>query len=150
MNWQNLSTVSPYRTAVAIKQEIEDGHIAEAALGLEALINALSRSERRALKSQLVRLMLHVIKWRAQPERRSLRWVASIADARDEIADIREETPSLNEETIRDLWAKAFAIAKRDAEAAVGRRTDIETLSWDEVFEAGYALDAPDAPAPQP
>jgi len=51
MNWQNLSTASPYRTAVAIEQALEDGHIAEAALGLEALIDALSRSERRALKS---------------------------------------------------------------------------------------------------
>jgi len=69
--------------------------------------------------------MLHVIKWRAQPERRSLRWVASIADARDEIADIREETPSLDEQTIRDLWAKAFAIAKRDAEAEMGHRNPV-------------------------
>lgn len=153
MNWQNLATASPYRTAVAIKQELEDGRIAEAAHGLEELIDALFRSERWALKGQLVRLMLHVIKWRAQPERRSLRWVASIADARDEIADIREETPSLNEQTIRDLWARAFAIAKRDAEAEMGRRTDIEMLSWDEVFEAAYDLDALDdlnAPAPQP
>jgi len=50
-NWQNLSTASPYRAAVAIKQEIEDGHIAEAALGLAALIDALSRSERRPLTS---------------------------------------------------------------------------------------------------
>jgi hypothetical protein len=141
MNWQTLSTASPYRTAVAIKQEIEEGRIAEATIGLEELIEALARSEKRALKSQLVRLMLHIIKWRAQPERRSLSWIASIEDARDEIADIREETPSLNETVLQDLWTRAFVIAKRDAEAEMGRRTEIEALTWTEVFETAYSLD---------
>jgi hypothetical protein len=141
MNWQTLSTASPYQTAVAIQRELQEGRVAEAATGIEELIEALSKSERRAMKSQLVRLMLHVIKWRTQPERRSLSWVASIADARDEIADIREETPSLNEQAIRDLWAKAFVIAKRDAEAEMGRGTDIDALSWDEVFDASYVPD---------
>jgi hypothetical protein len=141
MNWQTLSTASPYRTAVAIKQEIEEGRIEEAANGLKELIEALSRSEKRALKSQLVRLMLHIIKWQAQPERRSLSWIASIEDARDEIADIREETPSLNEKVLQELWTRAFIIAKRDAEAEMGRRTEIETLTWAEVFETAYSLD---------
>jgi hypothetical protein len=141
MNWQTLSTASPYRTAVAIKQEIEEGRIAEATIGLEELIEALSRSEKRALKSQLVRLMLHIIKWQTQPERRSLGWIASIEDARDEIVDIREETPSLNEQVVQELWTRAFIIAKRDAEAQMGRRTKIETLTWTEVFETVYSLD---------
>ncbi len=141
MNWETLSTASPYRTAVAIKQEIEEGRIAEATIGLQELIEALSRSEKRALKSQLVRLMLHIIKWRTQPERRSLSWIASIEDARDEIADIREETPSLNEKVLQDLWARAFIIAKRDAEAEMGKRTQIETLTWAEVFDTTYSLD---------
>ncbi|MFB1489854.1 MULTISPECIES: DUF29 family protein [unclassified Thiocapsa] len=140
MNWQTLSTDSPYRTAVAIKQEIEEGRIAEATLGLQELIEALFRSEKRALKRQLVRLMLHIIKWRAQPERRSLSWIARIEDARDEIADIREETPSLNEKVLQDLLARAFIIAKRDAEAEMGKRTQIETLTWAEVFDTTYSL----------
>jgi hypothetical protein len=85
--------------------------------------------------------MLHIVKWRTQPERRSLSWVASIEDARDEIADIREETPSLNEQVVRDLWAKAFVIAKRDAMAEMGRGTDVETLTWDDLFATTYSLD---------
>jgi hypothetical protein len=141
MIWQTLSTDSPYRTAVAIQQELQAGHIAEAANGLAELIDALSKSERRALKSQLARLMLHIVKWRAQPERRSLSWVASIENARDEIADIREETPSLNEQVVKGLWGKAFVIAKRDAEAEMGRRSDIAMLTWEDVFETIYELD---------
>jgi hypothetical protein len=141
MNWQTLSTASPYRTAVAIKQEIEEGHIEEATIGLDELIAALSRSEKRALKSQLVRLMLHLIKWQAQPDRRSLTWIARIENARDEIADILEETPSLNEKVLQDLWTRAFVIAKRAAEAEMGGPTQIETLTWAEVFDDAYALD---------
>jgi hypothetical protein len=100
----------------------------------------MSRSDKRALKSQLARLMMHVIKWRSQPERRSLSCVATIENARDEIADIREETPSLNEAVIQGLWDKAFATALRQAEAEMGQRCKVEALSWDDVFEQEYRL----------
>ena len=140
MTWQTLSNESPYKTAVAVKHELEEGRLDEAATGLQELIDALSRSEKRALKSQLTRLMLHIINWRTQPERRSLSWVASIADARDEIADIREEIPSLNERVIEGLWDKAFVIAKRNAEAEMGRVSNVSVLSWQDLFETDYSL----------
>lgn len=46
MNWQALSTDSHYKTAVAIRTELELGHVDEAAKGIEELIQALSRSEK--------------------------------------------------------------------------------------------------------
>lgn len=141
MNWQALSAESPYKTAVAVKAALEQGDAPEAIHGIQELIDALSRSEKRALKSQLVRLMLHIIKWKTQPERRSWSWVASIKDAREEILDIQEETPSLNEAVIQSLWQKAFDIAKRDAQAEMQRRSPVQALSWQEVFDDEYALD---------
>jgi len=62
MNWQDLSSTSHYKTALSVKHELDAGNLAEASLGIDELIQALSRSEKRALKSQLVRLMLHIIK----------------------------------------------------------------------------------------
>ena len=146
MNWQTLASDSPYRTAVAIQEALQAGRVTEASTGIQELIDALSKSERRALKSQLVRLMLHIIKWRTQPERRSPSWATSIADARDEIADIREETPSLNERVIRDLWGKAFVMAKRNAEAEMGRGAEIGQLTWEEVFDLDYRLEPATGP----
>ena len=140
MNWQTLSTHSHYKTAVAIQTELEQGHLQEAALGIEELIVALSRSEKRALKSQLVRLMLHIIKWQSQPERRSWSWVASIKDARDEIADIQDENPCLNDTVIESLWEKAFVMAKRDAQAEMGKKSDVQSVSWQEAFGYEYEL----------
>lgn len=141
MNWQELSSTSHYKTAMALKNEIASGNLPEAAIGIEKLIQALSRSEKRALKSQLIRLMLHIIKWQSQPERRSLSWVADIKDAREEIADIQEETPSLNDNVIKELWDKAFIIANRDAQAEMSKKTAVAALSWQEVFENDYDLD---------
>ncbi len=141
MNWQELSSTSHYKTAVAIKDEIQTGNILEAASGIEELIDALSRSEKRALKSQLVRLMMHIIKWKTQPERRTFSWVASIQDSREEIADIQEETPSLNDAIIQTLWDKCFTIARRDAQAEMNRKTQLQGLSWKEVFDDEYELE---------
>lgn len=140
MNWQKLSSTSHYKTAMAVKNEIAGGNLAEAFIGIEELILALSRSEKRALKSQLIRLMLHIIKWQSQPERRSLSWIASIKDAREEIADIQEETPSLNNNVIEELWDKVFTIAKRDAQAEMGKKSAVTALSWQAVFEDDYEL----------
>ncbi len=140
MTWKELSATSHYQAAVAIKDELQRGHTAEAMTGVEELIEALSRSEKRALKSQLIRLMLHVIKWEAQSDKRTLSWVASINDARDEIADIQEETPSLTAEVVSRLWDKCFTAAKRTAEGEIGKKTTITHLSWAEVFEDSYDL----------
>ncbi|MBI1925463.1 DUF29 family protein [Candidatus Poribacteria bacterium] len=77
MNWQELSVTSHYQTAVAVANELQGGNIQEAAAGIKELIDALARSEKRALKSQLIRLMIYVIKWKSQPERQSLSWAAT-------------------------------------------------------------------------
>jgi hypothetical protein len=138
MNWQELSTTSPYQTAVAVEQELKHGNLQEAATGMKELIDALARSEKRALKSQLIRLMLHVLKWQLQPGQRSRGWLASIYNARAEIADIQEETPSLSRAVIEAMWDKCFQPAKREAEAEIDRDVPVAELSWEDVFVREY------------
>src|SRR3954447_18591398 len=117
MNWQEIAATSHYQTAVAIARELAAGHVQEASEGLEELINAVARSERRALRSQLIRLMMHIMKWRDQPGRRSGSWASSILQAREEIASIQEEVPSLNRPVIEGMWAACAKAASRQAEA---------------------------------
>ena len=90
MDWQELSATSHYQTALEIEDELEKGNIQEASVGLKELIEALGRSEKRALKSHLTRLMAHIIKWKTQSEKQSRSCVATIYNARDEIRDIQE------------------------------------------------------------
>ncbi len=138
MNWLELSFTSPYQTAIAIQHELVIGNIQEAKHGIRELIDALGRSERRALRSQLIRLMIDVIKWHTQPEKRSRSWIASIYNAREEITDIQEETPSLTDSVIRQMWEKSFRMAKRKAEGEMNRKVAISSLSWEEIFQAHY------------
>jgi hypothetical protein len=140
MNWQELSATSHYKTALAIHHELQLGHQEEADKGIQELINALSRSEKRALKSQLIRLMKHIIKWQTQPDYRSRSWVASIHNARVEIKDIQEETPSLSNKVIEQLWDDCLASAIIEAEDEMRQDTKIEALSWQTVFEHNYCL----------
>ena len=140
MNWEERSASSPYQTAVAVRQSIQAGQLTEADAGIEELIDALARSERRALKSQLARLMAHVLKWMAQPELRNRSWVATIHGARDEIKEIQTETPSLNDEVIRGMWDKCFELAKAQAEAETDREIKLSGMTWEQVFSTEYRI----------
>ena len=140
MNWHELSATSHYQTAIAIEEELKQGHIDEATAGIEEFIDALSRAEKRALRSQLTRLMAHIIKWKIQPRARSRSWARTIVDARIEIEEIQEETPSLNAAVIKQLWDKCFQSARRNAEAEMNQPADVTELAWDEVFDKDYQV----------
>lgn len=113
----------------------------EATEGLESLIEAMGRNDRRALKSQLIRLMVHVIKWKCQPQKRSSSWAISILSARREIEDIQEEVPSLNRDFIESIWDKCFQAAVKEAELEMRKiKCHFTSLSWSEVFEDEYSL----------
>jgi Domain of unknown function DUF29 len=139
--WQELATTSHYQTAVAVREALRSGKVQEAAQGIEELIDALSRSERRALESYLVRLMQHIIKWQCQPTNRSRSWQNTIANARDAITDIQEDTPSLTDDFIRRLWERALRKAHREAESDTDQMLPRLSLTWEEVFTAEYTLD---------
>ena len=58
-------------------------------------IESLARTDRREIRSRLVILCQHLLKWQFQPEARSNSGRSSIHEARDRIADLIEESPSL-------------------------------------------------------
>jgi len=139
-DWNWLAINSHYQTATAVQQLLQEGNSMEAREGLEALIEAMGRSEKRAVKSQLIRVMLHIIKWKFQPERRSSSWSISIRSARNEIEDIQEEMPSLNRDYLESIWEKCFQMAVKDAEDEMGIKSQLTSLNWEEVFEEEYSL----------
>ena len=138
-DWHQLAVESHYRTAMGVKEALEEGDLDGALRGIDELIDAMGRSDRRAVRSQLIRLMQHIIKM-ARPERRSPSWAATIAHARDEIVDTQEETPSITDDMLRQMWEHCFQRAKRYAERETGRSIPSQTLSWHDVFEADYPL----------
>lgn len=71
-------------------QEIDLEHLVEE-------LEDVSKRERRAITSQLIRLLLHLLKWQFQPQRRSDSWLDSITDARIQIELTVQESPSLKQ-----------------------------------------------------
>jgi hypothetical protein len=139
-DWQRLAADSHYKAATAIRDALQSGEVVEATEGLEELIDALSRSDRRALESHLMRLMQHIIKWRVQPDRRSRSWRNTIMTARKHIARIQEDTPSLTRQVIESIWQDVLDDAIRAAESEMDQDVPPLVLTWQEVFEDAYRL----------
>lgn len=78
-------------------------------------IDALGRSQKNALRSHLVVVILHLLKWQYQPDRRGKSWENSIANARAEVAYALEDSPSLRR-LLPEAVERAYPIAMRDAE----------------------------------
>jgi len=79
-------------------------------------IEGLSKSDKRAIKSQLVRLLFHLLKLRFQPDQPSASWRNSVQDARFAIASIIEDSPSLRNYPAESLEAAYQKARDKDPE----------------------------------
>lgn len=139
-DWEWLAVCSHYQTAVAVRKFLQEGKSVEAGNGLDSLIAAMGRTEKRAVQSQLTRLMSHIIRWKCQPQHRSSSWAITILSARNEIEDSQEEVPSINGDFIELIWDKCFKKAMKEAVIEMGKKCELTSLSWEEVFEEEYNL----------
>jgi hypothetical protein len=97
--------------------------------------------EKRELISRLSVLLLHLLKWRDQPEKRGPSWEASIRVQRNRLADHLDDNPSL-----RQLLPQALATAYRDAaleavaETGLAGATFPAVCPWtvEQVLDAGF------------
>jgi hypothetical protein len=80
------------------------------------------------------------MKWKYQPEKPSGSWVISIRLARREIDDSQEEMPSLNRDFLESIWDKCFTSAKQDARDEMGKKPEINALTWENVFAENYTI----------
>jgi hypothetical protein len=93
--------------------EADIEHIAEE-------IETLGRSEKRELVSRLAVLLLHLLKWTYQPERRGKSWRLTIEEQRRQISRHLRDNPSL-----RAMLDEATADAYGDAVLRAERETDL-------------------------
>ena len=142
VDWELLALTDHYYTAVAIRNALREGDVDGATEGLEELIDALSRSDERALESRLIRLMQHIIKWKIQPEHRSPSWVATIREQRRQIRRLQDRYPRFTDRYIQDtLWDDCYMGGLNEAAAEMNREhIEAVPLSWHEVFETPYTL----------
>jgi len=100
----------------------------------------MSKSINRAIISHLKIAMQHIIKWLSQPDKRSASWQASIHNAQKAIAELRSEKPSIPDSLIHENWDKKFKEATKNAEDEMNKKSTVDKLTWEQVFEIKYIL----------
>jgi hypothetical protein len=83
------------------------------------------RSQRRAVKSALLSVLAHLLKYRFQPDRRTTSWRATIREHRRRLRDEFADSPSL-----RPYAEGVFAECYQDAREEAADEADLPTQTF--------------------
>ncbi|MGB5594823.1 MAG: DUF29 domain-containing protein [Crocosphaera sp.] len=86
-------------------------------------IEDMGRSEKRSLYSNLKILLMHLLKYRYQPEKPSNSWRYTIEEHRQRIAQALSDSPSLNNYLL-EIFEKCYQDAKKLAAKETGLAID--------------------------
>jgi hypothetical protein len=100
-------------------------------------IEDMSRRERKSLKSNLVVILLHLLKWQYQPENRGGSWRGSIREHRRRVNDDLKDSPSLVP-YLREVFAECYTNARE--QAADETSLPLETFPLDCPYTPEQAL----------
>jgi hypothetical protein len=107
-------------------------------------MDALGASEQRELYARFVVLLTHLLKWSAQPDRRSRSWRNTIATQRKEIARHLRRNPGLKAVEAVE-YADAFDTARREASSETD--LDVDVFPVEPPFTIDQAKDEAYLPA---
>jgi Domain of unknown function DUF29 len=135
-----------YGWAVEQAALLRAGKITEAdALNIAEELDDVGNEQYDKLESALQLILLHLLKWDHQPERRSRSWYASITVQRNHVEKVLQKNPGLKPQ-INEAVARAYKNARVEAAAETGLREGIFPNScpygWSEIVER--PIDWPD------
>ena len=84
-------------------------------------IDSMGRRDRRELESRLRLILLHLLKWQAQPGLRGRSWQSTLREQRRQAEKLLKESPSLHPQ-LPALIEEAYADALADALDQTGLR----------------------------
>jgi hypothetical protein len=106
-------------------------------------IEDVGRSEKRELATRLAVLLAHLLKWRFQPEKRTLSWRNTIGHQRQRVELLIKATPSLKTAMLdrdwqRGAWLDAIGQAANDT--GLDESSFPEDCPWDmtAVLDPGF------------
>jgi hypothetical protein len=102
-------------------------------------IEGMARSEKRSISSNLEVLLMHLLKYKYQPEKRTNSWCLTIYEHRDRIIQHLEESPSL-----KNFFQEKFLVCYQKArkKASIKTGLKIDTFPENCPFELESILDS--------
>ena len=82
-------------------------------------IETMGRSEKNALKSNLIIVFLHLLKWQYQPNKRSRSWKSSIFEHRRRLSEAFKNSPSLKP-FFANIFAESYQYGRKQASIETG------------------------------
>ncbi len=82
-------------------------------------IEGMSSSQRQALRSNLEVILVHLLKYKYQPDKHSNSWLCSILEHRFRLEDILSDSPSLKN-YLTDVMEKCYVKARKKAVQETG------------------------------
>ncbi len=83
----------------------------------------LGRREKKAVYSDLRVLLIHLLKWKYQPQKRTNSWRVTIAEHRQRLEESFEVSPSLRR-YYQECFAQCYQAARRGSSAQTGMPVD--------------------------
>ncbi|NER37222.1 MAG: DUF29 domain-containing protein [Oscillatoria sp. SIO1A7] len=120
-------------------QQLKDGFFDEIDLhNLIEELEGMSRSEKRAVYSNLKIVLTHLLKYRYQPSKRSNSWRSTIREHRQRLERYFEESPSLRG-YFDEIFEKSYGDARKLAADETGLA--LEAFPAESPFSREEALD---------
>ncbi len=120
MTSYNLYEQDFYLWIETTSKQLKAGKFAEIDLAnLIEEIESMGKSEKRELKSRLIVLLMHLLKWQYQPEKRSESWRSTMTEQRICIELLLEDSPSLQPLLI-EIFANCYEKARLKASEETG------------------------------
>ncbi len=82
-------------------------------------LEGVAKTERNTLQSNLMQVLLHMLKFEYQPEMRTRSWELSLVEHRGRVRDVLQENPSLKPSR-EEVLAKAYYYARLRAANQTG------------------------------
>ncbi len=112
-------------------------------------VASLGRNDRRELKSRLEVLLMHLLKWKFQPEQLALSrksWRQTIAEQRSQIRLVLEDSPSLHRwlrdpDWTRSVWTMAVVKAADETDLELAKFPEEPIWRLDQILEWSFYPD---------
>jgi hypothetical protein len=104
-------------------------------------VEGLARTEARELESRLEVLLVHLLKWRYQPKKRSRSWTLTIREQRQRVARVVTQNPGLKRmlaESVTAAYALARVVAARETRLAERTFPPASPWSFEQMTDAEF------------
>jgi hypothetical protein len=102
-------------------------------------IDSMGKREKRELRSRLIILLMHLLKWKYQPQKRSESWLSTISEQRLSLEELLEDSPSL-QPFLTDVFETCYQKAR--VKAANETQMRLEVFPVTSPFSLGKTLDS--------